>query len=352
MNNTKKIALAVAILCSAGTTFAQETTDTTTSTAVINPSWYIQPSVIHAKPDADFGLNDRDTGGGLKFGKAINQYWDVQFGGSQVRFEEGQARYRQTLFGVDALLMLSRERFRPFVLFGLGVERDKVDNPLRRVEHNSPYGTVGIGFQASLTPQWSLQADLRSVRGFLRHDEEFGFKRANNKYLTVGLNYAFNPPPAPPAPAPVVETPPPAPAPEPAPAPVAPPPPRFEKVTLEATKLFEFDKADIIMPSPKLDEIASALQADTSITNVDITGYTDRLGSEKYNLKLSERRANAVRDYLVSKGVDGNRLKAYGKGEANPIVQCNEKNRAALIACLEPNRRVEVEQITIEKRVQ
>nr|WP_269143487.1 OmpA family protein [Massilia phyllostachyos] len=335
--------MAVAILCSAGTALAQE----------INPSWYIQPSVVHAKPDADFGVSDRDTGGGLKFGKAVNQYWDVQVGASQVRFEENAANYRQTLAGVDALLMLSRERFRPFVLFGLGVERDKVENRLRNVSHNSPYGTVGIGFQASLTPQWSLQADLRSVRGFLRHDEEYGFRRSNNKYLTVGLNYAFNPPPvaaAPaPAPAPVVE------APAPAPAPVAPPPPppaRFEKVTLEATKLFEFDKADVIMPSPKLDEIASALQADTSITNVDITGYTDRLGSEKYNLKLSERRANAVRDYLVSKGIDGNRLKAYGKGEANPLVQCNEKNRAALIACLEPNRRVEVEQITIEKRVQ
>jgi len=342
VNNTKKIALAVAILCSAGTALAQE----------INPSWYIQPSVVHAKPDADFGVSDRDTGGGLKFGKAVNQYWDIQFGASQVRFEENAANYRQTLAGVDALLMLSRERFRPFVLFGLGVERDKVENRFRNVGHNSPYATVGIGFQASLTPQWSLQADLRSVRGFLRHDEEFGFRRSNNKYLTVGLNYAFNPPPvaaAPaPAPEPVVEA-------APAPAPVAPPPPppaRFEKVTLEATKLFEFDKADVIMPSPKLDEIASALQADTSITNVDITGYTDRLGSDKYNQKLSERRANAVRDYLVSKGIDGNRLKAYGKGEANPLVQCNEKNRAALIACLEPNRRVEVEQITIEKRVQ
>jgi OOP family OmpA-OmpF porin len=69
------------------------------------------------------------------------------------------------------------------------------------------------------------------------------------------------------------------------------------------------------MPQPKLDDIAAALQADPSITDVDITGYTDRLGSPKYNQKLSQRRADAVREYLVGKGVDGGRLKAYGKGE-------------------------------------
>ncbi|RZA36053.1 MAG: OmpA family protein [Lysobacteraceae bacterium] len=340
MNNTKKIALAVALLCAAGSSMAQ----------VINPSWYVQPSVIYAKPDDRFGLDKKDWGGGLKFGKAVSPMWDIQFGGSQIRAEAEPAEYRQTLLGVDGLLMFSRERFRPFVLLGAGVGRDKVQNPLRSVEKNSPYLNAGIGFQASLSPQWSLQADFRAVRSFLRDDELYGFKRANNKYLTIGLNYAFNPPPpppAPPAPPPVVEPPPPAPE------PVAPPPPaRFEKVTLEATKLFNFDKADLIMPSPKLDEIAAALQADPNVTDVDITGYTDRLGSEKYNLKLSERRANSVRDYLVSKGVDANRLKAYGKGEANPLVQCSEKNRKALINCLEPNRRVEVEQITVEKRVQ
>ena len=342
MNNTKKIALAVAMLCAAGTTLAQE----------INPSWYVQGAVVGMKPDADFGVNDKDWGGAVKFGKPISQYFDVQFGASHVRTEEGAARYRQTLVGADWLLMLSRSNIRPFVLFGAGVERDKVENPLRRVSKNSPYLTAGVGVQASLTPQLSLQADIRSVRGFLRHDELYGFSRSNNKYVTVGLNYAFNPPPvaAAPvmAPAPVME----APVAAPAPMPVAPPPPaRFEKVTLSATKMFEFDKAVLVMPAPHLDEIAAALMADTRITDVDITGYTDRLGSDQYNLKLSQRRAEAVRDYLIGKGVDGSRLKAYGKGEANPVVNCTEKNRAALIKCLEPNRRVEVEQITIEKRV-
>lgn len=346
MNNTKKIALAVALLCAAGTSLAQE----------INPSWYVQGAVVGIKPDPDFGTgDDKGWGGGLRFGKPVNQYWDVQIGGTHARTEQNGARYRQTLVGVDGLLMLSRKEIRPFILLGAGVERDKVDNRIRRVSANSPYWTAGIGVQAQLTPQWSFQGDIRSVHSNLRHDERFGFNQPNNKYVTLALNYAFNPPPvaAAPvmAPAPVVE------APAPMPAPVAPPPPppppaRFEKITLSTTELFEFDKATLRQPQPKLDEIAATLQADPSITDVDITGYADRLGSDQYNLKLSQRRADAVRDYLVGKGVAGGRLKAYGKGEANPVVTCNDKNRAALIKCLEPNRRVEVEQITIEKRVQ
>ncbi|MBQ5962878.1 OmpA family protein [Massilia sp. ZL223] len=345
MNNSKKIALAVALVCSSGAALAQN----------VNPQWYVQPNITHVKPDSGFGVTDRDTGGGLKFGQVVNEAWDVQIGGSHTRFKENGARYHQSLLGADALLFLSRNRIRPFVLVGLGLQRDKVENPLRNVKETSPYGTVGIGFQADLAPRWSLQADLRTVRGFLNEDQAFGFKRSNNKYLTVGINYALNPPPAAVVAAAtttttVAEAPAPAPAPEPAPAPA--PAPRFEKVTLEATKLFNFDKAEIILPAPKLDEIAAALAAAPDVTDVDITGYTDRLGSEKYNLKLSERRANAVRDYLVSKGIDGNRLKAYGKGEANPLVTCNQKKRAELIACLEPNRRVEVEQITVERKVQ
>ncbi len=341
MNNLKKIALALALLSSAGTALAQE----------INPSWYIQPNVVGVKVDRDFGLDKRKAGGGLKFGKPIAQMWDIQIGASHVRAEDGPANYHQTLFGADALLMLSRKNFRPFVLFGIGAERDKVENPTRNVSATNPYWTAGLGFQLGLAPQWALQADLRTVRGRLSSGDNFGFTRSNNKYLTVGANYSFGrpapeyvaPPPAPVA-APMVE--------QPAPPPPPPPPARFEKVTMSATELFAFDSATLHMPQPRLDDIAAALSADPSITDVDITGYADRLGSTKYNQKLSEKRANAVRDYLVSKGIDGKRLKAYGKGESNPIVTCNNKKRADLIKCLEPNRRVEVEQITVERRVQ
>jgi OOP family OmpA-OmpF porin len=59
-----------------------------------------------------------------------------------------------------------------------------------------------------------------------------------------------------------------------------------------------------------------------------------------------------VKNYLTSKGIDANRLKAQGKGEANPVVVCTDKKRPALIKCLAPNRRAEVENITIERRVQ
>ena len=341
MEKTKLLAMAVAIMCCASPSFAQD----------INPSWYIQPNLNAIDPDPDFGLDERDWGAGIKFGKPVSQMWDVQIGANYARARQAPARYDQTLLGVDALLMISRGRIRPFILFGVGAQRDKVQNPQRNVRVTSPYATAGLGLQLSLTERLAMQLDLRTVRGRLRDDELFGFGTNNNKYLTVGFNYALRQPPVPPPPAavqqaaPVVQ--------EAAPVPVPPPPPaRFEKVTLATTELFPFNSATLSMPQPRLDEIAAALSADPGITDVDITGYADRLGSEQYNLKLSERRANAVRDYLVSRGIDGGRLKAYGRGEANPVVTCTEKNRAALIQCLEPNRRVEVEQITIERRVQ
>lgn len=137
----------------------------------------------------------------------------------------------------------------------------------------------------------------------------------------------------------------------PAPQVAAIPEPRLERYTLSAKELFEFDKATLRMPQPKLDEIADVLKKHPQIGDVDVTGHTDPLGSETYNLELSKRRAEAVKGYLVDKGVESRRLRAVAKGESSPVVQCNEKDKAALIKCLEPNRRVEVESITVERRL-
>ena len=76
-----------------------------------------------------------------------------------------------------------------------------------------------------------------------------------------------------------------------------------------------------------------------------VTGHTDRIGTQAYNQKLSERRADAVRDYLVSKGVAKDKIETLGMGKTQPLpgVSCNQKAMKELIACLAPNRRVEVE---------
>ena len=339
MNNTKKIAFAAAMLCSAGTTLAQE----------INPSWYIQPSVVGVKPDRDFGVDDRDWGGGLKFGKPVSQMWDIQFGATHVRAEDGANHYHQTLLGADALLMLSRKNFRPFVLVGVGAQRDKVENPLRNVSATSPYVTAGLGFQLGLSDQWAMQADLRTVRGRLDDEavrlhsqqQQIPDGRLQLRLQQAGAAHAAPPPPPPP---PVAEQPAPPPPPPP-----PPPPARFEKVTLSATELFAFNSATLSMPQPRLDDIAAALPADPSITDVDITGYADRLGSDEVQPEAVGAARQCGARLPGRERHRRQRLKAYGKGEANPVVTCNNKKRAELIKCLEPNRRVEVEQITVEQ---
>lgn len=227
---------------------------------------------------------------------------------------------------------------------GTGAVRVTNPNPSK----NDTNYKVGLGLQYAFTESLAMRAEAERYRV----NDAVGNK-GHIDLVSVGLIYRFGakaqaPAPRVAAPEPVREVV--AAAPEPVPAPA--PAPRFEKYTLSATELFAFDSAQLQMPQPKLNEIANALSGNRDVNEVVITGYTDRIGSDKYNQKLSERRAVAVKNYLTGKGIDANRLKAEGKGEANPVVVCTDKKLPALIKCLEPNRRVEVEKITIERRVQ
>jgi len=143
----------------------------------------------------------------------------------------------------------------------------------------------------------------------------------------------------------------PAPAPEPAPLAAAPAAPTvIEKITLNTDVLFQFNKAEL-RPSgqQKLDELANRAK-DANVDQIVLTGHADRIGSEEYNQELSEKRAQAVADYLQSKGVESNKLQVAGKGESEPVTgdECaklgkdNNKNQK-LIACLQPDRRVDAE---------
>ena len=138
----------------------------------------------------------------------------------------------------------------------------------------------------------------------------------------------------------------PAAAPAPAPAPAAAPAPTTAKVTLSDKVLFDFDKATL-RPEGKasLDtEVIAKLKQVSKLEVILVSGHTDRLGSVAYNQKLSERRANAVKEYLHSQGVAKDRIETIGMGKTQPVVACdNVKPRKKLIDCLQPNRRVEVD---------
>ena len=145
------------------------------------------------------------------------------------------------------------------------------------------------------------------------------------------------------APQPTPEVAPPPPTPTPVP---VPPAPVTQKLNYSGDALFGFNKATL-QPEGKnaLNDLVRELQGAT-YEKVTVTGHTDRLGSNAYNQKLSERRAQTVRDYLVEQNVGSNVIEVQGKGETQPTPEtasCKGGKSAKLIACLQPDRRVEVE---------
>jgi OOP family OmpA-OmpF porin len=138
--------------------------------------------------------------------------------------------------------------------------------------------------------------------------------------------------------------------PAPPPAPVAKPQPEAPKkpaiVNLASTELFEFNKAVLTKEArARIDtEVVAKLGDLRDVRYIIINGHADRLGSTQYNQKLSEKRADAVRAYLVSKGVAADKVETLGFGKTLPVKACpDQKERKGLIECLSPNRRVVVE---------
>ena len=131
-------------------------------------------------------------------------------------------------------------------------------------------------------------------------------------------------------------------------APVAGVKPSGEKITVAADALFDFNKA-VLRPAgkAKLDELVSKAKA-IKLEVILAVGHTDRVGGDAYNQKLSEKRAAAVKEYLVAKGIEANRVYTEGKGEKQPVTgdKCKgTKKSKALIDCLQPDRRVDIEVI-------
>lgn len=122
------------------------------------------------------------------------------------------------------------------------------------------------------------------------------------------------------------------------PAPPPPPQPVYEKVTISATALFDFNKATL-KPEGKtalhdLDERIKAKGA--QVVDIDVIGHTDSVGPEEYNMGLSVRRATSVKDYMVSEGIDAGIIDVSGQGESNPVADNGTNEGRA------QNRRVEI----------
>jgi OOP family OmpA-OmpF porin len=338
---------------------------------------YLMPTIGYMHPDGDLEA-DNDVAYGIRLGKEISQHWDVQLGlthsntdaDSHINGLVSKGDYKQTLLGVDALYMFSRDKFRPFLLAGIGAARNNIDYTVGTATNvgdsrTSLMANVGAGFQYFFTDTIGMQADLRHV--WSRAEDKtrtlFGGDRTEtigNTYFNLGVIFNFGAPKQTVAAAePVVASSLADVAPtddealpelsdpsmQPQPEPIGPDAPAFAKMTLSAEVLFGFDKDALKDEGKKiLDvEVIEKMKAHPEVELVLITGHTDRIGDDKYNQKLSERRANQVKKYIASQGVDASRLHAVGKGETQPVADCKGVRGKKLIECLQPNRRVVVE---------
>ena len=209
---------------------------------------------------------------------------------------------------------------------------------------------VGLTVSTSGFAQNSKDAYVQDQRGVIVRDTNFGDPKIGNLCWRTGywtpatancecdapiVGAACNPPPPPPVVvAPPTPTPPP---PVVKPTPPAPPAVVAQKVTFAADAFFDFNKS-VLKPEAKakLDDLTGKLKG-ISLEVIIAVGHTDAIGGEAYNQKLSVRRAEAVKAYLVSKGIEPNRVYTEGKGKKQPVADNKTAEGRA------KNRRVEIE---------
>ena len=260
----------------------------------------------------------------------LNERWSVL---ARVGAQSAQARDRFSGTGAVHVLNATPSQRATHVKAGLGLQYEMSKSLLVRVEGERYRINDAVG-------------NLGGVNVFsLSLVMPFGHAPAAAPRMSATPVYvAPVPVPVPAPPPPVVD----APVVVAVPAPPPPPPPERRRVKLEADSLFEFDRADV-QPAGRggLDRLLQELDG-TRLDSITVEGHTDRLGSQTYNQRLSAQRADAVKAYLVGAGkLDANKISAIGKGESTPVTRPGDckgvQPSAKLIACLQPDRRVEVE---------
>lgn len=316
--------------------------------------------------------HDRDRGAKLFGGYQLSQNFSVEAG----YFDLGHMGFTTTttptgtltgdmrLRGINLDLVGALPISERFSAFGrIGVARSQANdtfsgtgavnvlNPNPSTRSNNL--KVGLGLEYAFTPAFSLRTEIERYRV----DDAVGNK-GDVDLFSLGVVYRFGgkaPAPmarqAPPEPVVVAQAPPPVvvmPAPAPPPPPPPPPAPVPQKVSFSADSLFDFDKS-VVKPTGRadLDKLAADLRG-VDYDVITVTGNTDRIGAQAYNQKLSTRRAEAVSTYLMQAGgIPSNKISAKGVGSAEPVTKpgdcVGKKTTPALITCLQPDRRVDIE---------
>lgn len=293
---------------------------------VEDPRWYVSPMVGYLMSDSDRDGDD-EVAGYLGLGKPLSRYVNMELNayGSNVSVDAGGS-HKMRGAGVSGLLMLSRNpAFSPYAMIGASGMRtahqgDSTFNPVAE---------AGVGFFSQVFGDNSLRADVRQRFGF-DNDTVPGESRLDDLVASVGVAIPLGRKPhrPEPEPAPVAQAP--APAPEPEPKTVR------ETVILEGVN-FCFDCHHLSDQAKAILDTNARKVIDANVdSDIEVAGHTDSIGTEEYNLELSQRRTDSVREYLVSQGVDGSKLTSKGYGESQPIADnATAEGRAR-------NRRVEL----------
>jgi OOP family OmpA-OmpF porin len=315
--------------------------------------WYVTPEIGGISPNYQRSLEKNDWLYGLAFGREINRYFNLELNLDGTRLSGRNGADSLNIYGttLDALAVLNRSgTISPYLRLGAGFVHDV---PGQQVPNQTNFAAdAGVGFY------WNLWRSAGGTRAFaLRPEikvrwENPGHSPNLQDYIAdLGFQYSFGGSPAPSAPAEVAPPPPPPPPPAPKPTratPPAPPPaeaptpsvqhsaftlPTRGSVILKGVN-FAFNSAHLTASSRSVLDQAAAGLKHHPLLKVEIQGYTDSIGTRAYNLKLSQQRAESVRDFLVTDGVAPGQLRARGYGPADPIAS----NRTAAGRAL--NRRV------------
>lgn len=316
--------------------------------------WYITPQLGVISTDRDRSLQDEEWLYGLSFGRNFSPKWSAEFNFNETELlnaTSGPSGLDMRALSVDVLRYFNRDsRFAPYLTVGAGALRNE---PVRvgREQNEDFMAQAGVGALVKLhesdTGSFSLRPEIKA-----RWDDAGAQGYLRDYIGTLGLQFSFGRTPvvaAKPAPAPA-----PAPAPVQAAAPTPPPPPpapaapadgdndgvldnrdqclgtpagtlvdstgcpQRGSITLRGVN-FEHDSAQLTADSrPILAGVAADLKRYPRL-RVEVQGHTDSAGADNYNLALSERRANSVREFLVAEGVAASQVTARGYGEAQPV---------------------------------